>query len=130
MQFCKKKCKWEMKTKYFLKTNLFNVRNFFSPIDMVLVFLSEEITRSSKYSQTQKVCLGCLTKSLCGFCCFKHKFMELIFFLLVVDYVKYPFWRAVEMRMLLFNIAYERAKLQLMNVKRERLLVFSLTHRH
>ncbi|XP_004502105.1 uncharacterized protein [Cicer arietinum] len=30
--------------------------------------------------------------------------------------------RAVEMRMLLFNIAYERAKLQLMNVKRERLL--------
>jgi len=32
------------------------------------------------------------------------------------------------MKMLLFNIAYEKSKLQLINAKRERLLVFSLTH--
>ncbi|XP_045824279.1 uncharacterized protein LOC123916784 isoform X7 [Trifolium pratense] len=35
---------------------------------------------------------------------------------------KYFFCRVVEMKLLLFNIAYEKAKLQLLNVKRERLL--------
>jgi hypothetical protein len=46
----------------------------------------------------------------------------------MVDNVKYFFCRVVEMKLLLFKLAYEKAKLQLMNVKRERLLVFSLTH--
>lgn len=45
----------------------------------------------------------------------------------MIDDVKYFFCRVVEARMLLFNIAYEKAKLQLMQMKHERLLVFLFT---
>jgi len=89
---------------------------------MVLVFLSEEINGSYKYSQTQKVHLSCLTKLLCGLC---YSYSSLWNKFLTVEYF---FCRILEMKMLLFNIAYEKSKLQLMNAKRERLLVFSLTH--
>lgn len=48
----------------------------------------------------------------------------------MVDNVEYFFCRVVEVKMLLFNIVYKRAKLQLMNVKRDRLLVSSLAHQY